>query len=89
MNGAQTTVVVVAAIFAIAAMKIFRSPLAEAFAERLAGRGGRGAGADGETQHRVEALEARVAELEERLDFAERLLARAKEQVRLPGGAEA
>jgi len=33
----------------------------------------------------TEALEARVAELEERLDFAERLLAQQREPERLPG----
>ena len=35
----------------------------------------------------VELLEARVAELEERLDFAERLLARAQEPVALQSGS--
>lgn len=33
----------------------------------------------------AESLEARVAELEERLDFAERLLAQQREPERLPG----
>lgn len=35
----------------------------------------------------LERLQTRVAELEERLDFAERLLARQREADRLPGGS--
>jgi hypothetical protein len=34
----------------------------------------------------LQGLQTRVAELEERLDFAERLLARQREAERLPGG---
>ncbi len=36
----------------------------------------------------LERLNARVAELEERVDFAERLLAQHREPDRLPGGAQ-
>lgn len=35
-----------------------------------------------------EAMRARVAELEERLDFAERLLAQERDRARLPSGGE-
>ncbi|MEO8636398.1 MAG: hypothetical protein ABI587_14080 [Gemmatimonadales bacterium] len=68
-------------------------PIARAFARRLEG-GGTVAGLRDEladVSARVEALqqgEARVAELESRLDFAERLLARQRdaESLRLSGG---
>lgn len=59
--------------------------------ERLMAERGNGAGA-GEVQQlraRVEALEesvGRVQELEERLDFAERILAQQRERGRLPAG---
>ena len=69
-------------------------PLITSLAERIRGRGAPAA----ELHARIEALEARspitgetdlvhqrVAELEERLDFAERMLARQGEPARLPG----
>ena len=36
----------------------------------------------------IESLRARVGELEERLDFTERVLARQQESQRLPGGSD-
>jgi hypothetical protein len=63
-------------------------PLARALARRLEG-GGSAAGLEGELdglRNRVDQLEqgqGRVAELEERLDFAERLLAQSREPDRL------
>ncbi len=65
---------------------LFRTPVGEAFAERIRlrarGRWGVGAGGMGEDPQRVAALEeqvsqlqGQVSELAERLDFAERLLA--------------
>jgi hypothetical protein len=68
---------------------VFRSPIGEAIAERIRTRGaGRwGAGAAGGDAERVAALETQVsqlhslvAELGERLDFAERLLAERRER---------
>ena len=46
------------------------------------------AGVDAETVARLEALEGHVAELQERLDFAERLLAQQGELRRLPEAGE-
>jgi hypothetical protein len=43
------------------------------------------AGQPGETQARLEVLESHVAELQERVDFAERLLAQEREPDRLHG----
>jgi hypothetical protein len=63
---------------------LFRTPVGEALAERIRmrARGRWGVGVTGEDPHRVAALEehvsqlqGQVAELAERLDFAERLLA--------------
>jgi TolA-binding protein len=41
----------------------------------------------GELRQSLEAMQHRVAELEERVDFAERLLAKQRESERLGGGA--
>ena len=66
-------------------VKIFTGPVARAFADRIRGR------SPGEPDPallaEVDQLRGRVAEVEERLDFAERLLARAREADQLPGGA--
>ncbi|MFL5493166.1 MAG: hypothetical protein ACJ8DC_02165 [Gemmatimonadales bacterium] len=69
----------------VAAATIILWPLARALARRLEGKGtvDPRLKADVEDLHQrfgeVDALQARVGELEERLDFAERLLARAPE----------
>jgi hypothetical protein len=71
---------------------VFRSPVGEALAERIRTRvrrrgGGGGDGDGGEDAHRVAGLEehvaqlqGQVAELAERLDFAERMLAERRER---------
>ena len=65
-------------------VKIFNGPLAKAMADRLRGRAG------GETDPallaEVDQLRERLAEVEERLDFAERLLARGGQPDQIPGG---
>jgi hypothetical protein len=63
--------------------KIFSGPLGAAIADRI--RGGPPAG---ELTHEVEHLRGRLADVEERLDFAERLLSQAREADQLPGGAD-
>ncbi len=77
---------------AIALRWLFRSPIGEAIAEGIRMRRRRRYGADvSETgEHRVAELETEVqtlrgqlAELAERVDFAERLLARSREPERL------
>jgi hypothetical protein len=62
----------------LAAVAIFRGPLGKALGERISGRQ-----VDGDSSAETEALHAdvdelrfRLSELEERLDFTERLLAR-------------
>jgi hypothetical protein len=69
---------------------VFRSPVGEALAERIrtrVRRRGGGGGDGGEDAHRVAGLEehvaqlqGQVAELAERLDFAERMLAERRER---------
>lgn len=68
-------------------------PLMQALARRLEPRSAEPATAGelAELRVRVQELEAqqgRVLELEDRLDFAERLLARQREAARLPGAEE-
>ncbi len=66
---------------------VFRSPVGEALAERIRSRALRRGGGAGEDGHPVAALEqqlsqlqGQVAELAERLDFAERMLAERRER---------
>jgi hypothetical protein len=76
--------VIVAVALTIGLVKIFRGPLGAAIAERV--RGGTPAAGDPALAAEVEQLRGRLAEVEERLDFAERLLAQAREADQLPGG---
>ena len=66
---------------------VFRSPVGEAFAERIRTRTQRRWGSGGEDPQRVAELEAQVShlqgqvsELAERIDFAERMLAEQRER---------
>jgi len=76
--------VIVAVVLAVAMVKIFRGPIGAAIAERI--RGGPLAAEDSAIAAEVDHLRGRLAEVEERLDFAERLLAQAREADQLPGG---
>ncbi len=69
---------------------ILRGPLGKALGERLAGRAATGASpAEFEALRHdvraaVEDVQYRLTEMEERLDFAERLLARQRQREELP-----
>jgi len=63
--------------------RMLRSPLAEALARRIGGAGPSGGGRDAELAD----LRARLAELEERVDFAERLLLQERQAGTLEPGA--
>lgn len=84
-----TTLLIVAA----SAVLILRGPLGKALARRLEGNAGRpdvtdpGVAGLAERLAELEQRDARVAELEERLDFAERLLAQ-RDAERLPRGRD-
>jgi hypothetical protein len=82
-------IVPVALFFTIGAVAILRGPIGKALADRLAGRVPERL-PSGETealQGEVEELRYRVTELEERLDFAERVLAQRREPDQLPPGS--
>jgi hypothetical protein len=69
------------AFISMASIFVLRGPLGRALADRLAGRAGR---ADEERlRGEVDELRHRLGEVEERLDFAERLLAKTREAERL------
>ena len=78
--------VIVSVALAIAMVKIFRGPIGAAIAERI--RGGPAPPEDPALGAEVDHLRGRLAEVEERLDFAERLLAQAREADQLHGGAQ-
>jgi F0F1-type ATP synthase membrane subunit b/b' len=78
--------VIVAVALAIAMVKIFKGPIGAAIAERI--RGGAAPADDPALAVEVDHLRGRLAEVEERLDFAERLLAQAREADQLHGGAQ-
>ncbi len=75
--------VIVAVALTVGLVKIFTGPIGVAIAERI--RGATPAEAPALATD-VEHLRGRLAEVEERLDFAERLLAQAREADQLPGG---
>jgi hypothetical protein len=84
------TGVVSMVLITIGVIKVAHSPIGQALARRLHGKGG----ADPELREellglrdQVAELEHRLGESEERLDFAERMLAGRHEPERLPGGA--
>jgi hypothetical protein len=79
----QDAVAIVA--LTIAMVKIFTGPIGAAIGERI--RGHAMPVEDPALAAEVDQLRGRLAELEERLDFAERLLAQAREADQLPGEA--
>lgn len=87
----QVTLLIAVAF--IAGCTIVLWPLMRAIARRIEGRGPASPALQADVDHlrariaEVDVLQHRVAELEERLDFAERLLAQKREPERLRGGA--
>ncbi len=72
----------------VAAIVIFRGPLGKAIGERIAGHHQVESDVAAETealQADVEELRHRLGEVEERLDFTERLLSQQKDSNLLPG----
>lgn len=59
------------------------SPIGRAFAERIRGRGA--PDADPAVYDELERMRGELAELQERVDFTERLLAKSREREALPG----
>jgi hypothetical protein len=79
-------VVIIAVVLVSGLVKLFRGPVGEALADRLRGR--TAARHDTNLMGEVDAMRTRLAEVEERLDFAERLLARRESTDQLPGGVQ-
>ena len=68
----------------VAAIFVMRGPFGKALADRLAGRGGADDREVRELRSDVEALRHELTEMQERLDFAERMLARQDERALAP-----
>jgi hypothetical protein len=84
MNPEQVMLIIVIATVAWACTKILRGPIGEALARRIGGDRLSAAVQDGE----VAELRTRVAELEERVDFTERVLLQERQAGQLrQGGA--
>jgi hypothetical protein len=71
--------------FAFVIVKVL-GPIGAAIGHRI--RGGRDSAPDHRLAAEVDELRTRLAEVEERLDFAERLLARGAEADQIPRGAQ-
>ena len=84
LNIAEALVIIA---FTFATVKIFTGPLGAAIGDRLRGRR-RESPPDHLQAADMDQLRTRLAEVEERLDFAERVLARGAEADQIPGGAQ-
>lgn len=82
MEEVAKAVAVSVMFMSMAAIFVLRGPVGRALAERLSGRRSADEGA-AQLQAEVEAMRRRLAEAEERLDFAERLLARSNQADRV------
>jgi hypothetical protein len=91
MNDGGPPAIVMIVFLGLLATTIILWPVMRAFARRLEGKGVGDPALHAEVeqlQHRlgeVDSLQQRVAELEERIDFTERMLARAQAPAALPG----
>lgn len=83
MNPAETIAFIA---FAFVIVKVL-GPIGVAIGHRI--RGGRDSAPDHRLAVEVDELRTRLAEVEERVDFAERLLAQAQQPARLDAPAEA
>lgn len=87
-NGPPLVILIIVTVLTAATIILW--PVMRALGRRLENRAGADAGLRAEVdqlQQRIlelEPMQTRVAELEERLDFAERLLAQSKDAERLP-----
>jgi hypothetical protein len=74
------------AALSFATMKILTGPIGRAIADRL--RGGRGDHDVPAIGEEVDMLRTRLVEIEERLDYAERLLTGARQADQITGGTD-
>ena len=85
MSPDQVLIIIAIMTGAWTATRIFRGPLAEALARRIGGHAPLGT----DQEHELADLRARVAELEERQDFTERVLLQDRQQGELGQGGRA
>lgn len=74
-------IAIIAVVSAVLFVKLLKGPLGHAIADRLRGT----APPDPGLLDELEAVKTRLAEVEERLDFAERMLAQGEQAQRLTG----
>src|SRR4026209_1849762 len=85
MNGSTPPVFVLIPVAAFIALTVILAPIVRAFARRLEGKGNVDSGLRAEVEQLhtrladVDSTHSRLLELEERVDFAERLLAQTQE----------
>ena len=89
MNHGGPPMVLLIVIAALTASVVILWPIMRAFGRRLEGKAGGDPALRSDVEHlharlgEIDALQTRVAELEERVDFTERLLAQSREPDRL------
>jgi hypothetical protein len=94
LNDGGPPAIVMIVFLALLATTIILWPVMRALARRLDGKGATDRALQAEVEHlqhrlgEVDVLHNRVAELEERIDFTERMLARAPTPAALQGDAE-
>ena len=82
MSPDQVLLIVLASISAWTVTRVFRGPLGEAIARRIGGAHPE----SGPHDHAIAELQTRMAELEERLDFTERVLLQERQAGQLKQG---
>jgi hypothetical protein len=86
MSPDQVLLIVIVSIAAWTVSRVFRGPLGDAIARRIGGAGGQAE--PGARDHEIAELHSRMAELEERVDFTERVLLQERQGGQLrPGEA--
>lgn len=94
MNDGGPPTVLLIVIAALTAITIILWPIMRAFGRRLEGRGNSYPALRADVEHLhtrladMDSLQSRLVELEERVDFAERLLAQAQQQARVGAPTE-
>ena len=87
MGGLLEPLIPISLFFSVAAVIVLRGPFGRALADRLTRRGpGLEDGRAAELETRLEDVQYRLQELEERLDFTERIVAQERNIERLEGG---
>lgn len=87
MGGLLEPLIPISLFLSVAAVVVLRGPFGRALADRLTHRGqGIDDGKTAELESRLEDVQYRLQELEERLDFTERIVAQERNIERLEGG---